>query len=198
MPFPALKPRETSMSQAAAQRHSPARQRAISPYPLHIRAKPDGKLNGSGQAGEKGSNLLIDRRKCARAPAVQTVKPFKHSSHADLQAMQPFKTTLIALAASLFVAPSAFAIDNNETATGDAAYGRRLAIRWCSSCHQVTADQQRSKAGAPPFTTIAQSPGFNGDRLARLMLSPHPNMAKLALSRTAVDDIAAYILSLKK
>jgi mono/diheme cytochrome c family protein len=80
----------------------------------------------------------------------------------------------------------------------DAAYGRGLAIRWCSSCHQVTADQQRSKAGAPPFTTIAQSPGFNGDRLARLMLSPHPNMAKLALSRTAVDDIAAYILSLKK
>ena len=56
----------------------------------------------------------------------------------------------------------------------------------------------RSKAGAPPFSTIAQSPGFNGDRLARLMLSPHPNMAKLALSRTAVDDIAAYILSLKK
>ncbi len=110
--------------------------------------------------------------------------------------MQTFKTILIALAASLFVAPSAFAIDNNETATGDATYGRGLAIRWCSSCHQVTADQQRSKAGAPPFTTIAQSP--NGDRLARLMLSPHPNMAKLALSRTAVDDIAAYILSLKK
>jgi cytochrome c553 len=110
--------------------------------------------------------------------------------------MQTFKTTLIALAASLVVAPSAFAIDNN--ATGDAAYGRGLAIRWCSSCHQVTADQQRSKAGAPPFSTIAQSPGFNGDRLARLMLSPHPNTAKLALSRTAVDDIAAHILSLKK
>lgn len=123
---------------------------------------------------------------------------YKSTRHSDLQAMQTFKTTLIALAASLFVAPSAFAIDNNETATGDAAYGRGLAIRWCSSCHQVTADQQRSKAGAPPFTTIAQSPGFNGDRLARLMLSPHPNMAKLALSRTAVDDIAAYILSLKK
>jgi mono/diheme cytochrome c family protein len=112
--------------------------------------------------------------------------------------MQTFKTTLIALAASLVVAPSAFAIDNNQTATGDAAYGRGLAIRWCSSCHQVTADQQRSKAGAPPFSTIAQSPGFNGDRLARLMLSPHPNMAKPALSRTAVDDIAVYILSLKK
>ena len=45
--------------------------------------------------------------------AIQTFKP--HFKHAD------FKTILIALAASLFVAPSAFAIDNNETATGDAA-----------------------------------------------------------------------------
>jgi mono/diheme cytochrome c family protein len=112
--------------------------------------------------------------------------------------MQTFKATLIVLATSLFAIPPALATDNNETGGGDAAYGRGLAIRWCASCHLVTADQQRSKAGAPPFTTIAQSPVFNGDRLAHLMLSPHPNMAKLALSRTAIDDIAAYILSLKK
>jgi len=30
------------------------------------------------------------------------------------------------------------------------------------------------------------------------MLAPHPNMAKLSLSRSAVDDIAAYIVPLKK
>jgi hypothetical protein len=30
------------------------------------------------------------------------------------------------------------------------------------------------------------------------VLSPHPKMAQLALSRSAVDDIAAYIASLKK
>jgi mono/diheme cytochrome c family protein len=122
----------------------------------------------------------------------------RNSPHSDFQAMQIFKAPLIALATSLLLIPCTFAMDNNETGTGDAAYGRGLAIRWCSSCHQVTAEQQRSKAGAPPFSTIAQSPGFNGDRLAHLMLSPHPNMAKLALSRMAVDDIAAYILSLKK
>jgi hypothetical protein len=52
---------------------------------LHICVKPDGKLNGSGKAGEKGSNLLIDCRKCARAP------PFRPSSHEDLQATQTLK-----------------------------------------------------------------------------------------------------------
>jgi mono/diheme cytochrome c family protein len=76
--------------------------------------------------------------------------------------------------------------------------GRGLAVRWCSSCHLVTADQKGAKADAPPFSTIAQLPNFNADRLAHLMLSPHPNMAKLSLSRSAVDDLAAYILSLKK
>jgi mono/diheme cytochrome c family protein len=116
--------------------------------------------------------------------------------HPDLRAMQMYKTPSIALAAMLLLTCRALAAD--ETNPGDAAYGRGLAIRWCSSCHQVTADQQRSKPGAPPFATIAQSPGFNADRLARVILSPHPDMAKLGLSQRAVEDIAAYILSLKK
>lgn len=111
--------------------------------------------------------------------------------------MKTFKPALAALAAWLLFPPAGFAMDK-EAGYGDAAYGRGLAIRWCSSCHLVTADQQRAKEGAPPFATIAQSPNFNSDRLARLMLSPHPNMAKLALSRAAIDDIAAYITSLKK
>lgn len=106
------------------------------------------------------------------------------------------KSPLIALAAVLLTTLSAIAAD--ETGPGDAGHGRGLAVRWCSSCHQVTDDQQRTKAGAPAFSTIAQSPGFNADRLARLMLSPHPSMAKLSLSQRAVEDIAAYILSLKK
>ena len=47
------------------------------------------------------------------------------------KAMRNFKTTLIALTVSLLVTPFAFAADNNESSTGDAAYGRGLAIRWC-------------------------------------------------------------------
>jgi len=111
--------------------------------------------------------------------------------------MPIFKASLVALPAWLLLTSSGLATDNGA-GIGDAAYGRGLAIRWCSSCHVVTDDQQRAKLGAPPFAAIAQSQDFNADRLARLMLAPHPNMAKLALSRAAIDDIAAYILSLKK
>jgi mono/diheme cytochrome c family protein len=80
----------------------------------------------------------------------------------------------------------------------DAEYGRGLAENWCASCHVVSAGQHPTSAHAPSFGTIAQSPDFNADRLAYLLLDPHPKMAKLALSRRAINDISAYILSLKK
>lgn len=83
-------------------------------------------------------------------------------------------------------------------AAGDAEYGRTLAENWCASCHIVSAGQRPTGAGAPPFTTIAQSTEFNAERLSYLLLDPHPKMAKLALSRRAIDNIAAYIKSLKK
>jgi mono/diheme cytochrome c family protein len=82
-------------------------------------------------------------------------------------------------------------------AAGDADYGRRLAENWCALCHAVSADRGPIKSDAPPFAKIAQSPDFTADRLAYLLLDPHPKMAKLALSRRAINDIAAYILSLK-
>ena len=100
-------------------------------------------------------------------------------------------------AAGLLCASVALAMEDQRR-YGDADYGRGLAIRWCGSCHLVTADQQRSMPGAPSFTKIARATDVTGDSLAHLLESPHPKMAKLALSPSALDDIAAYIVSLKK
>jgi mono/diheme cytochrome c family protein len=95
----------------------------------------------------------------------------------------------------LLVTASLFA---QIAAAADAEYGRGLAENWCSSCHVVSADQRPINSAAPTFRAIAQSPDFSAERLAYLLLDPHPKMAKLALSRRAINDIAAYILSLKK
>ena len=80
----------------------------------------------------------------------------------------------------------------------DPDHGLDLAKRWCASCHLVSPDQQRGVADVPPFAQIAQSPDFDTDKLVRFLLDPHPKMPELALSRTAADDIAAYIATLKK
>jgi mono/diheme cytochrome c family protein len=110
-----------------------------------------------------------------------------------------YKLALAAVVVSglIFRSGSLFAADV-ESHYGDAEHGRGLAIRWCGPCHVVTADQKRSTTGAPSFETVARSSTLDGERLARLLLAPHPKMERLDLSRAALDDIAAYISSLKK
>lgn len=101
-----------------------------------------------------------------------------------------FARAVPAFAAVLLLSQSAHA--------GSLEHGRILAENWCSNCHAVSAGQSSSGRSAPPFTEIAQSPDFSADRLAYLLLDPHPRMAKLRLSRKAIENITDYIRSLKQ
>jgi mono/diheme cytochrome c family protein len=79
----------------------------------------------------------------------------------------------------------------------DADNGERLARRWCAACHVVASDQRGTTGEAPPFATIARAPDFGTGRLALFLLDPHPKMPDMGLSRTAAQDIAAYIAKLR-
>jgi mono/diheme cytochrome c family protein len=82
----------------------------------------------------------------------------------------------------------------------DADNGRRLAHRWCEACHVivVSATQRRPTTDeAPPFATIAKTPGFDAAKIALFLLDPHPKMPDMGLSRTEAADLAAYIATLK-
>jgi mono/diheme cytochrome c family protein len=79
----------------------------------------------------------------------------------------------------------------------DAANGKVLATRWCSECHLVQQDQKLATDKAPPFASLAKVPDFNANRLALLLLKPHPNMPSLSLSRAEIADIAEYMSTLK-
>jgi len=112
--------------------------------------------------------------------------------------MQIFRLTPLVMAALLLPTLSGYAIDSEAPSAADTAYGRHMAENWCSSCHLVSAEQKPTKKVGPPFASIAQSATFSADHLAYLLYDPHPKMAKLALSRGAIENIAAYIASLKK
>ena len=75
----------------------------------------------------------------------------------------------------------------------DASKGETLAKRWCATCHIVASSQQRGTTQSPPFSAIASKPGFNETALAFFLLTPHPRMPDMNLSRTEAADIAAYI-----
>lgn len=80
----------------------------------------------------------------------------------------------------------------------DAYQGKDIAERWCTGCHVVENEQKRPATDqAPPFSLVARTPDFDANKLAMLLLKPHPNMPKLSLSRAEVANLADYILTLK-
>lgn len=85
-----------------------------------------------------------------------------------------------------------------QSSPGDTSSGRNLALRICSGCHAVAADQPRPTTdGAPPFTAIARDPATTAPSLRMFLRSSHTNMPNLILSQGEVDDLVRYILSLK-
>jgi mono/diheme cytochrome c family protein len=90
-----------------------------------------------------------------------------------------------------------FASLTGAASAADAANGKRLAERWCASCHVVTSSQQRGNTQAPPFSEVAKKPHMDAPMLALFLLLPHPKMPDMNLSRYEAGDLAAYIVSLK-
>jgi len=80
-----------------------------------------------------------------------------------------------------------------SAAAADARKGETLAKRWCATCHVVASDQQRATTQSPAFSTIANRPDFNETTLAFFLLTPHPRMPDMNLSRSEAADLAAYI-----
>ena len=101
------------------------------------------------------------------------------------------RTIAALLSLSLFVSLTGAA------SAANAINGKRLAERWCASCHVVEPGQARGNTQAPPFSEVAKKPGITAASIALFLMVPHPKMPDMGLSRTEAGDIAAYIASLK-
>lgn len=78
----------------------------------------------------------------------------------------------------------------------DALAGKRIAERWCASCHLVTPGQAKASDGVPTFASIASRKTFTAERLTPFLSHPHPVMPDMTLSRSEIADLVAYIRSL--
>lgn len=105
-------------------------------------------------------------------------------------------TALAGFALALaFVTPPARA----QPPGGDAQAGHALARTWCASCHVVGPEQQHAGNDmVPSFAAVAAMPSTTTMSLRAFLHTPHPPMPDLQLSNTQVEDIATYILSLRK
>ena len=82
---------------------------------------------------------------------------------------------------------------------GDPGAGRTIAQRGCAQCHVISATERRAAVnGAPTFVGLARDRSMTQARLQGFMQAPHPPMPDLALTRKEINDVTAYILSLRK
>jgi mono/diheme cytochrome c family protein len=85
------------------------------------------------------------------------------------------------------------ACTTEATFAADANNGANLAQRWCASCHMLSTSKSVEIDHSPSFASIAQRSDFNAEKLAFLLLEPHPKMPNMSLSRKEAEDISAYI-----
>ena len=78
----------------------------------------------------------------------------------------------------------------------DTQAGLQIAEKWCSSCHFIGHGKMGSDA-VPTFPTIANREGADVDTLKRAIGDPHPRMPDPNLTSREIDDVVAYILSLR-
>jgi mono/diheme cytochrome c family protein len=85
-----------------------------------------------------------------------------------------------------------------RSASADEAAGRRIAEHVCSKCHEVHSEEAKSpNPRAPNFARLAADPSVTGYSLQALLRTPHRTMPEIMLSNEELDDVVAYLLSLK-
>jgi mono/diheme cytochrome c family protein len=91
-----------------------------------------------------------------------------------------------------------FAVAGPVTSEPDPVHGQELAARLCSNCHLVgTSEQEHANVDIPSFKEIANKEGqTEGSIMASILLPKHP-MPTIPLTKSEVDDLAAYIMSLR-
>ena len=83
-------------------------------------------------------------------------------------------------------------------ATGDAARGRAFATRVCAECHAVRRGEETSPdPRTVPFARIANTPGMTDMALMVWLRTPHDKMPNLVLNVAEINDVVAYIATLR-
>lgn len=97
---------------------------------------------------------------------------------------------------NLFIAAALFGA--GAARAQDLPAGKRIAQVWCSNCHSVAVQgATTARDEAPTFLSIAQMKSTTAMSLAAFLTTPHGGMPNLTLSRREIQDLSAYILSLR-
>jgi mono/diheme cytochrome c family protein len=78
----------------------------------------------------------------------------------------------------------------------NASMGRKTATALCASCHELDGGSRRDAPAS--FAVIANMPSTTELSLKVFLRSNHNQMPNLIIPASEIDDLVAYILSLRK
>jgi mono/diheme cytochrome c family protein len=99
--------------------------------------------------------------------------------------------TLISIPVLVGLASSA------EAQTGDPEAGAAYAKQVCAMCHAIDRTELSPEPTAPPFKDVANTPGMTATALAVWLTTSHPTMPNIILDPQELDNVIAFIVSLK-
>lgn len=80
---------------------------------------------------------------------------------------------------------------------GDKDRGHAYAQKFCADCHGVERDDHLLLGDVPTFQEVADSEGMSPRALAVWLQTSHPNMPDFVIPPDDMDDVIAYIMSLR-
>ena len=87
----------------------------------------------------------------------------------------------------------------NAQQIGSVQEGRQLAREVCAECHAIDkAADGSTNPTAPTFKVIANTPGMTSAALTVALQTTHVTMPNFVIKGDALQNIIAYILSLKE
>lgn len=82
--------------------------------------------------------------------------------------------------------------------SGNAERGRALAERHCAKCHAIAPGRTGPEPAVPSFMRMAADPEQTRGSLRQFITLPHYEMEPQTLTSAEIDDVIAYILSLRR
>lgn len=81
---------------------------------------------------------------------------------------------------------------------GDPAAGHVIASAECAQCHRISERDNDPNRTPPDFGAVANMPSFTELSMLVFLQTPHGQMPRLQFTRTELDDIIAYLASLRR
>src|SRR4030095_5962648 len=85
-----------------------------------------------------------------------------------------------------------------QTQTADPAAGEAYAEKVCAQCHAIHPSGLSPELRAPPFKDVANTPGMTETALRVWLSSSHPTMPNIVVEPQDMDNVIAYIGTLKE